>query len=95
MYDIKNEEEGELFLAQITFKRTYYPWIVQHTDPMILRQAVNSFATLLQHEISAQTSKACFVEVLQPVQVPQQVAMIEKRECDIALMNPLGFVFAH
>lgn len=35
------------------------------------------------------------IEVLPPLEVPKQIEQVVSKEADIALMNPLGFVFAN
>jgi phosphate/phosphite/phosphonate ABC transporter binding protein len=75
-------------------KLTYYPWITQHISEQEIRDAVNTFATEVEKTLKAQADQQVDIEVLKPVSVQKQVEMIERQQCDIALMNPLGYVFA-
>jgi phosphate/phosphite/phosphonate ABC transporter binding protein len=77
-----------------SLKLTYYPWITQHVAPQDLRRWINTFATELQKALSNELKVEWYVEVLQPVEVPRQVEMIATQQCHVALMNPLGYVFA-
>jgi len=77
-----------------TLTLSYYPWITQHITPDELRRWVNDFATELQDQLTAIAGTPHFVQVQQPVEVPRQIEMIVSGQSHIALMNPLGYVFA-
>jgi phosphonate transport system substrate-binding protein len=72
-----------------SLRLTYYPGITQYQPPQTVHDAVVKFAALV-------TSKgAPSITVLAPVEIPQQITMIASGGCEIGLMNPLGFLFAH
>jgi ABC-type phosphate/phosphonate transport system substrate-binding protein len=72
---------------------SYYPWITQNLPAETIRRAVNEFATVLASKASNDTI-AYTVTVQKPLDVPTQIEWIAKGQSDIALMNPLGYVFA-
>lgn len=67
---------------------TYYNGIAQGIPPQQIDDAVKAFA----QEIVRAGGHA--IDVLPLVEIPQQIAMIANAQCEIALMNPLGYVFA-
>jgi phosphonate transport system substrate-binding protein len=73
-----------------TYRLSYYPWITQHVPPAEVRQHVESFAVALQRALGAAHS----VTVLPPLEVNQQIDQLLGGGSEIALMNPLGYVFA-
>lgn len=74
---------------------TYYPWITQHKTPEEIRHSVEIFAAALQTELKGPKQAGGFtVEVAPPMEVPDQIKSITTGKSHIALMNPLGFVFA-
>lgn len=77
-----------------TLTLSYYPWITQHITPAELRRWVNDFATELGNQLSRIAKAQYYIEVQQPVEVPRQIEMIVSGQSQIALMNPLGYVFA-
>jgi ABC-type phosphate/phosphonate transport system substrate-binding protein len=52
------------------------------------------FAGEVEKELKAAGYSDPRIEVLPPVDVPEQIEQVVSRSVDIALMNPLGFVFA-
>lgn len=76
------------------YKLTYYPWITQHVDPQEIARQIRRFADTLQVELKKAKATTVDVEVLPPLEVLLQIAAIAKNACEIALMNPLGYVFA-
>jgi hypothetical protein len=77
-----------------TFELSYYPWITQHVPAEEVRRAVERFASAVQGELRKDLSDA-EVRVPDPVEVPRQIELVSGRDRQIALMNPLGYVFAH
>ena len=73
----------------------YYPWITQNIDPGVIDREVRRFAAVLQNAIAAASGASAVVQVLPPLDVPKQVEVIAGGGCEIGLMNPLGYVFAH
>lgn len=67
---------------------TYYNGIAQGIPPQQIDAAVKQFAG----EIARAGGPA--VDVQPMVEIPQQIEMIVNGQSDIALMNPLGYVFA-
>ncbi len=74
---------------------TYYPWITQNKTPEEIRKNVEIFSAALQAELQTSDSPATLiVEVAAALEVPDQIKSISNGQSHIALMNPLGFVFA-
>lgn len=77
-----------------TYRLTYYPWITQHVSASDIRREIESFSAVLTEDL-ARSGVSATVEVLDPVSVPKQIELISGGGCQIALMNPLGYVFAN
>lgn len=74
---------------------TYYPWITQHKTPEEIRNNIEIFASALQTELQGpKQTGGLTVEVAPAMEVPDQIHSITSGQSHIALMNPLGFVFA-
>ncbi len=74
---------------------TYYPWITQHKTPEQIRHNIEIFAAALQTELEGPKQISGFtIEVAPAMEVPEQINSITSGQSHIALMNPLGFVFA-
>ncbi|MGA8576049.1 MAG: PhnD/SsuA/transferrin family substrate-binding protein [Candidatus Cybelea sp.] len=67
---------------------TYYNGIAQGVTPQQIDDAVKQFAQLVTQ------AGGPVIDLLPVVEIPEQIAMIVDGRCDIALMNPLGYVFA-
>jgi phosphate/phosphite/phosphonate ABC transporter binding protein len=78
----------------IQLRLSYYPWITQHIQPAELDRHIHRFASALERALGKATPEGVTVQVLPPLDVPKQVAQIADGGADLALMNPLGFVFA-
>jgi ABC-type phosphate/phosphonate transport system substrate-binding protein len=76
-----------------TFQLSYYPWITQHVDPREVRRAVEQFAAAVQRELAKELADAA-VRVPDPIEVPRQIELVTTQDRHVALMNPLGYVFA-
>ena len=79
----------------IALKLCYYPWITQYIPPEEIYKQIGVLAQETGKELSSLLGESANIEVLKPVEVPEQIRMIVARECNIALMNPLGYVFAN
>jgi phosphate/phosphite/phosphonate ABC transporter binding protein len=73
---------------------SYYPWITQHVPAEEIDAGVKTLGQALEQELSDSLNEKAIVEVLKPVEVPEQIDQISSGQCQIALMNPLGYVFA-
>lgn len=71
-----------------TLRLTYYNGIAQTKTLQQIDAAVKQFAELVTQ------AGGPAISVLPVVEIPEQIAMIVSGKCDIALMNPLGYVFA-
>lgn len=71
----------------------YYPWITQNVAPQLIADKIGVYARQIEQRL-AQVGAADTVQVMPPVDVPQQIQQVVSGAADIALMNPLGFVFA-
>jgi phosphonate transport system substrate-binding protein len=71
----------------------YYPWITQNIAPQVIADKIGVFARQIEQQLAA-AGAAETVEVQPPVDVPQQIQQVIAGTADIALMNPLGLVFA-
>jgi phosphate/phosphite/phosphonate ABC transporter binding protein len=71
----------------------YYPWITQNIAPQVIADKIGVFARLIEQKLAnAGTTET--VQIMPPVDVPQQIQQVIDGTADIALMNPLGLVFA-
>jgi phosphonate transport system substrate-binding protein len=77
----------------IILRLSYYPWITQNVTPQFLDQQICRFAQLLEQQL-VKASSGSSVAVLPPLDVPAQIEQLLSGNCDLALMNPLGYVFA-
>ena len=77
------------------YRLAYYPWITQHVEQSEIRRNISAFADILAAQLTSLFGETTAVQVLDPLEVPSQVDLIVEGKCDIALMNPLGYVFAH
>ncbi|HJY78221.1 MAG TPA: phosphate/phosphite/phosphonate ABC transporter substrate-binding protein [Burkholderiales bacterium] len=76
-----------------TYRLTYYPWITQSKTPPQLDQYIRLFAGEVEAQLG-RLNAGIKIEVLPPIEVPAQIAAITSGACEIALMNPLGYIFA-
>jgi phosphonate transport system substrate-binding protein len=71
----------------------YYPWLTQNLPQEEIARTIGVFARQIERQLeSAGAGEA--VQVMPPVDVPEQIEQVVAGTADIALMNPLGFVFA-
>ncbi|WP_165226245.1 phosphate/phosphite/phosphonate ABC transporter substrate-binding protein [Aquisphaera insulae] len=73
---------------------SYYPDITQHRTPKEVRDAVETFASALAVEL-ANTVEGATIDVLNVVSVREQTAMIADGGCEIGLIKPSAYVYAH
>lgn len=78
-----------------TLRLTYYPDITQHRTPEEVRAAVLAFGKSLADELSRRLGRNCRIDVLPVVTVPSQTAMISDGSCEIALIKPSSYIYAH
>jgi phosphonate transport system substrate-binding protein len=77
------------------YKLSYYPWLTQNVPAQQVHDQIVIFAQAISQELTRLGAAPAKVEVLPPLDVPEQIAQIVAKGADIALMNPLGFVFAN
>jgi phosphate/phosphite/phosphonate ABC transporter binding protein len=71
----------------------YYPWLTQNILQQVIAEKIGVYARLIEQKLaSAGTTET--VQVMPPVDVPEQIQQVVAGTVDIALMNPLGLVFA-
>jgi phosphonate transport system substrate-binding protein len=71
-------------------KLVYYHWITQDRTPEVKAEQVKVFARLIAEKLGPGET----IEVMPPVEVPEQIDHAIAGTADIALMNPLGLVIA-
>ena len=76
------------------YRLSYYPWITQNIPAAEIDRNVRAFAALVTRELATRGAPNPDVQVLAPIEVPEQIAQLASGQVQIALMNPLGFVFA-
>lgn len=76
------------------YKLSFYSWITQGIPTAQIQAAVQSFATALEKEL-AESDPGVTVNVQAYPDVPPQIDAVVKEERHIALINPLGLVFAN
>jgi phosphate/phosphite/phosphonate ABC transporter binding protein len=78
-----------------TVRLSYYPWITQHISAPELDKQIRRFAGLLGQELATIIAEPTTIEILPPIDVPDQIKQLVSGDADLALMNPIGYVFAH
>lgn len=73
-----------------TYRLSYYPWITQHRPLEEVHHYVRQFAAVLATALGGNST----VTVVPPLEVDKQIDQLLAGAVDIALMNPLGYVFA-
>jgi ABC-type phosphate/phosphonate transport system substrate-binding protein len=85
-------KRGEMsFLLKIS----YYPWITQYVPPQEIKHNIEIFGNALKRELLSAFQVQSQMEILDPMEVPEQIDLIVSGTCQIAFMNPLGYVFAN
>jgi phosphonate transport system substrate-binding protein len=74
---------------------TYYPDITQHRSPEAVRASVESFSRATEAKLSELMGATRRIVVLDVVSVPRQTEMIVDGECEIALIKPSAYIYAH
>jgi ABC-type phosphate/phosphonate transport system substrate-binding protein len=72
----------------------YYPWLTQNIAPDVIRAQITIFAQEIASQLKALGAAVTAVAVAPPIEVGEQIQQIVGGQAQIALMNPLGFVFA-
>src|SRR5689334_13871153 len=75
-------------------KLSYYPWLTQNVDPVEIRRQIELFASIVGRKLTEIIENPVSVTVQRAVEVPEQIERIVSGEDQLALMNPLGYVFA-
>ncbi|SLM48071.1 protein of unknown function [Nitrospira japonica] len=76
------------------YRLSYYPWLTQNVPPTEIDRQIRVFASTIASELKSRNHSSPEVEVLPPLDVPEQISQIAENKAEIALMNPLGFIFA-
>lgn len=76
------------------YNLSYYPWITQHKTPEEIRTNIEIFAAALQAALRLACQQSVTVSVLPAMEVPAQIQSLVNGDTHIALMNPLGLVYA-
>ncbi|HEY9517681.1 MAG TPA: phosphate/phosphite/phosphonate ABC transporter substrate-binding protein [Gemmatimonadales bacterium] len=72
-----------------TYRLSYYPWLTQNVPAAEIHREIERFAREVEKQLSGIT-----IQVLPTLEVGPQIDLLLAGGCDIALMNPLGYVFA-
>ena len=73
-----------------TYRMSYYPWITQHRPAAEVHRNVEAFAVAVAKELGSDST----VKVLPGLEINKQIDQLLAGESELALMNPLGYVFA-
>jgi phosphate/phosphite/phosphonate ABC transporter binding protein len=76
------------------YRLSYYPWLTQNVSQAEIAAQIGNFARLVETELRTLGQGDAQVQVLPPAEVPEQIEQVAAGTVDIALMNPLGFIFA-
>ena len=76
------------------FRLSYYPWLTQNVPAGEIDRQIRRFAVLVADQLERLKDPDPRMEVLPPVDVPEQISQLIENRAEVALMNPLGFVFA-
>jgi phosphonate transport system substrate-binding protein len=71
------------------YRLSYYPWLTQHVPAAEIHHEIQRFAAEVEKQ-----SPGFSIEVLPTLEVGPQIDLLVAGGCEIALMNPLGYVFA-
>lgn len=75
------------------YRLSYYPWLTQNVPDAEIRRQIEIFGVEISDQL-AKLGQTKRVKVIDPVDVPEQIEQVVSAQAEIALMNPLGFVFA-
>jgi phosphonate transport system substrate-binding protein len=78
----------------MSYRLSYYPWITQNVPPDQIAEQVGIFAREIENELNKLGHANPQLQVLVPKEVPEQIKQLVTGGAEIALMNPLGFIFA-
>ncbi len=76
------------------YRLSYYPWLTQNVPATEIDRQIRRYAGLAAEQLARLKDPDPRVEVLPPADVPEQISQLVENKAEIALMNPLGFVFA-
>lgn len=76
------------------YRLSYYPWLTQNISQETILAQIKIFAREIEGQLRRLGQQDPQVQVLPPMEVPEQIDQIVAGAAEIALMNPLGFVFA-
>jgi ABC-type phosphate/phosphonate transport system substrate-binding protein len=76
------------------YRLSYYPWLTQNIPQETILAQIKIFAREIESQLQRLGQENPQVQVLPSLDVPEQIDQIVAKGADIALMNPLGFVFA-
>lgn len=74
---------------------SYYPDITQYRSPEEIRSAIGVFVAALEGELCRATGISYDISVLPVMSVPDQVKLAVGGGCEIALMKPSSYIYAH
>ncbi|MBF6468264.1 PhnD/SsuA/transferrin family substrate-binding protein [Nocardia beijingensis] len=74
---------------------SYYPDITQYRSQEEIRSEIEVFAQALQDELCRITGLSYRIIVLPVMQVSEQLESAASEGCEIALMRPLAYIYAH
>lgn len=73
----------------VTYRLSYYPWLTQHVPAAEIHQEIERFAGEIEKQLTDVR-----IRVLPALEVGPQIDQLVAGESELALMNPLGYVFA-
>jgi phosphonate transport system substrate-binding protein len=76
------------------YRLSYYPWLTQNVPPELIDREIRRFASIIESQLEQRRHSEPHVEVLPPLDVPEQIDQIVNKQAEIALMNPLGLIVA-
>src|SRR5262245_2995876 len=79
----------------MTLRLSYYPDITQHRTPQEIRGAIQIFAEALSAELERNVGTGYPIEVLPVLSVRDQTSLMAEGKCEIGLVKPSSYVFAH
>jgi len=74
---------------------SYYPDITQYIPALELHSAVEAFGNIFEHTLKSFINNNVSIRVLDVVSVSDQVRLMVENECEIGLIKPVAYVFAH
>src|SRR5579863_6706095 len=78
----------------IEYALSYYPWITQGISASQIASAVEVFASALERQLAADMGQDVAIRTVLAPDIPPQIDQLVAESRHIALINPLGYVFA-